>query len=191
MKNTTAPPKKRRVVLVGPAASGKTTLYHHFPDHERSVKYTTRPKRNGEVHGINYHFVDEYTFREMKTRGLFRFVEPPSVEDRVNMSVEDRVNTSTQREGWYGTTTMSWDTHRVFILSSTVVEKQLKRDRPIVVYLDIPDDVRRHRLRNRIYGARKIERIMDSDWFDFAGFRGYTYHITDPAFSPTEWIRRF
>jgi len=56
------------VVLSGPAGSGKTTLVkkllEEFPCVEKSISYTTRSIRDGEVEGKDYHFITEDEFQE-------------------------------------------------------------------------------------------------------------------------------
>ena len=57
------------MVISAPSGAGKTTLCHRlvsrFPELEESVSYTTRPPRNGEQDGVDYHFVTEERFKQM------------------------------------------------------------------------------------------------------------------------------
>lgn len=61
------------VVLAAPSGTGKTTLARALVErHERfvfSVSATTRPPRAGEEDGVDYHFVDTATFRDMVRDG--------------------------------------------------------------------------------------------------------------------------
>ena len=55
------------LAIVGPSGAGKGTLMEAVLKKYRekfgfSVSYTTRPKREGEVNGKHYHFVDHETF---------------------------------------------------------------------------------------------------------------------------------
>ncbi|MFH1378142.1 MAG: guanylate kinase [Planctomycetota bacterium] len=54
------------LLLVGPTASGKTTLLNKLlarrPDIRRMVTATTRAPRPGEIDGENYYFLDRATF---------------------------------------------------------------------------------------------------------------------------------
>lgn len=63
------------VVLSAASGTGKTTLAHMLldGDHELrlSISFTTRPPRGEERNGVDYHFVDEATFRSMVARGDF------------------------------------------------------------------------------------------------------------------------
>jgi guanylate kinase len=58
-----------------PSGAGKTSLVNALlrdnPSLRVSVSHTTRPKRPGEVDGVNYHFVSEATFREMLDQAAF------------------------------------------------------------------------------------------------------------------------
>ncbi|HLG21645.1 MAG TPA: guanylate kinase [Candidatus Manganitrophaceae bacterium] len=55
-------------VVSAPSGAGKTSLCRGVaeivPNLQYSVSYTTRPPRPGEVHGKDYFFVDEATFRD-------------------------------------------------------------------------------------------------------------------------------
>ena len=60
--------------LIGKSCSGKDSLYNlMIKDPELALKpvirYTTRPIRDGEIDGNNYHFVDEAGYRSCKDSG--------------------------------------------------------------------------------------------------------------------------
>ena len=62
-------------VITAPSGAGKTSLIDAVmrddPSLKISVSYTTRAPRKGEKSGVDYHFVDEPTFRGMRSRGEF------------------------------------------------------------------------------------------------------------------------
>jgi len=62
-------------VISAPSGAGKTTLCKEiidiFPNLRHSVSYTTRPPRNGEVHGRDYFFVGKEEFDRMIEAGEF------------------------------------------------------------------------------------------------------------------------
>ncbi len=62
-------------VVSAPSGAGKTSLVRALIDAvdglELSVSHTTRPRRRGEVDGIDYHFVDESTFLAQVEAGRF------------------------------------------------------------------------------------------------------------------------
>nr|WP_289086491.1 guanylate kinase [uncultured Spongiibacter sp.] len=63
------------MVLAAPSGAGKTTLVHKLLEREARIKfsisYTTRPKREKEVHGEDYFFVSEGKFRAMRDHDAF------------------------------------------------------------------------------------------------------------------------
>ncbi|MEK6796971.1 MAG: guanylate kinase [Spirochaetota bacterium] len=63
------------IVVTAPSGSGKTTLIKRLlsetPSIQFSVSHTTRPKRDGETDGRDYHFTAESDFLAMIARGEF------------------------------------------------------------------------------------------------------------------------
>jgi len=62
-------------IISAPSGAGKTSLVDalvkSLPNITVSISYTTRPMRLGEQNGVNYHFVDQSTFRRMLAEGHF------------------------------------------------------------------------------------------------------------------------
>jgi len=62
-------------IISAPSGAGKTSLVTSLvdllPDVEVSVSHTTRSMRDGEVDGVNYHFVSEAEFAAMIEDGIF------------------------------------------------------------------------------------------------------------------------
>ncbi len=62
-------------VLSSPSGAGKSTIAHMLmgcdPGVDMSVSATTRPKREGEVEGVHYHFVTDSEFDRMLETGAF------------------------------------------------------------------------------------------------------------------------
>ena len=56
------------IVLVGKAGSGKDSLMravrNQLPQLHEVIHYTTRPKREKEIDGVNYHFITPNEFAE-------------------------------------------------------------------------------------------------------------------------------
>ncbi len=56
------------VLLSGPSGVGKNTLgdflLQQFPELSYSVSATSRPIRNGEAHGVDYHFISNEEFED-------------------------------------------------------------------------------------------------------------------------------
>ena len=72
--------------IIGKSGSGKSTIAMGNKDLgiiglkdlgcHIAVSHTSRPKRDGEIDGVDYHFVDNQTILDMKDRGeLFNFHE--------------------------------------------------------------------------------------------------------------------
>lgn len=63
------------IVIIGESGSGKSTLANELarlqPDFEKVVTYTTRPKRDGEQEGVDYHFVEEKEFNDLVNKKFF------------------------------------------------------------------------------------------------------------------------
>jgi guanylate kinase len=61
------------LVLSSPSGAGKTTiarlLAERDPGLQLSVSVTTRPRREGEVEGRDYDFIDRYRFDQMVAKG--------------------------------------------------------------------------------------------------------------------------
>ena len=71
-------PRQRRgllIVLSSPSGAGKSTISRLLLETDSevtmSVSATTRPRRSGEVDGIDYHFVDDSEFDRMIEAGEF------------------------------------------------------------------------------------------------------------------------
>lgn len=62
-------------IVSAPSGAGKTSLIaqvlQEVTELEVSVSVTTRPKRPGEVDGVNYHFVSVEDFQQRKAKGEF------------------------------------------------------------------------------------------------------------------------
>jgi guanylate kinase len=62
-------------IVSAPSGAGKTTLckmaVEFFSEIGFSVSYTTRKPRDGEVDGVDYHFVDDRVFDGMVKKGEF------------------------------------------------------------------------------------------------------------------------
>ena len=59
--------------IIGKSSSGKDTMYSRIVAELGLlpiVLYTTRPVRNNEQEGVDYHFVDNDRFREMLKSGM-------------------------------------------------------------------------------------------------------------------------
>jgi guanylate kinase len=87
------------IVVSAPSGAGKTTLCRRLlaevPGIEFSVSHTTRPAREGERNGIDYHFVTPETFEERRQRG--EFIEWAVVAGHLYGTSADAVRQVTER----------------------------------------------------------------------------------------------
>jgi guanylate kinase len=153
---------KKRVILVGKAASGKDHMRDMMVDMGLTpdVSATTRPPRDGEVNGRTYHFVDQKTFDSMKMYEKVVF------------------------NGWhYGTLLDSWKNSQLFIMTPSGVDQIGDSDRKdcLVVYIDIPMGVRRGRLIRRS-DSDSVDRRIEADEKDFDGFVDHDIVVSNPHF---------
>ena len=138
----------RPVIVCGPSGAGKSTLIKmlmkKYPeDFGFSVRHTTRSPRVGEKDGVDYHFTDDETMREMISRR--EFVEYAQVHTRM-----------------YGTSIKAVqdvsNANRVCILDIDVqgvntvmqAEREEERLKPLYLFIGPPSvDVLEARLRSR------------------------------------------
>lgn len=62
------------IVLVGESASGKSSIERYLVDnygYKKIVSYTTRPLRENEIDGVDYHFVNVEKFESLKKKNFF------------------------------------------------------------------------------------------------------------------------
>ena len=129
------------LILSSPSGAGKTTISRHLLERDdnlsMSVSVTTRPKRPGEVEGVDYHFVDPSEFNLMVNRQ--QFLEYAKVFDHYYGTPRATVETliAAGRDvlfdiDWQGTQQLvenaAGDVATVFILppSTSELERRLK-----------------------------------------------------------------
>lgn len=62
------------IILVGESASGKSSIEKILADkygYKKIVSYTTRPPRQGEINGVDYHFISGDEYAEKCSAGFF------------------------------------------------------------------------------------------------------------------------
>lgn len=151
-----------KLIIVGKGASGKDWMQKRIIEkgYASMKQYTTRKKRDNEL-GDEYHFIDNVEFKDMEKSDKF-------------------VSVNFYRIGWYGISLDELKSCDVAILSpANIIEifsayPELRKEYKIV-YLDIPIDIRRHRLSRRYVnniGDDNEVRIMN-DENDFKDFCDY------------------
>lgn len=156
-----------KTIIVGKTASGKDHLKNRLKGRglEVSINCTTRPMRDYERDGVDYHFLTEDEFKEGITQDLF---------------IEYQVF-----NGWYyGTPVEEFKDSDVMIMNVDSI-KQLDeniRKQCMVIFLDIDSTTRQLRLAKRKDSNDSIERRMKSDEEQFEQFTNYDIRITNPEF---------
>ena len=81
-------------ILSAPSGAGKSTLCravrNRFPDIWYSISYTTRPPREGEQNGVDYHFITDDEFEKGIVQG--RWAEWAKVHANYYGTCADRLN---------------------------------------------------------------------------------------------------
>lgn len=157
-----------KVILVGKAAAGK--------DHMRKVlenrgfvygiSFTTRPPREGEVHGKDYYFLSVEEFeREIKEDFWYEYVT---------------------FNGWYYGTSKDqfYNLCNLFIMTPIGVSHIKPKDRKdcTIFYIDVPAKIRKERLLNRFMLGDSIERRIEADAADFSKFTDFDIKINNSNF---------
>lgn len=146
------------IFLIGPQASGKTTLARALEErgYEMLIPYTTRPPRDDERDGVDYIFVSDREFEKLVLDGRLACVRSYSTV-----------------KGMWSYAFAKDDLHRAVDSVAVIDPESYMRihdqiDNCFGIYLDIPEDVRRARLLIRGDDPDEIERRMKSDAYDFA-----------------------
>lgn len=99
------------IILVGESASGKSTIENVLSEKyafKKTVSYTTRPPRDGEIDGVDYHFITEDEYIERFNSGFF-------------------VETGAYNGWFYGTTKNQYHENTVCVLTPHGL-RQLKKN---------------------------------------------------------------
>lgn len=157
----------KRIILVGKAASGKDHARQQMENYgfRYCVSHTTRPPRVGEINGVDYHFIslDSAIHHFMAKNLFYEYVE---------------------FNGWvYGTSLEEFKKSDLFIMTPGGISKLDSKDRSesFIVYVDIPENIRRERLLKR-NDADNVDRRLAADEKDFENFTDFDHRITDPNF---------
>lgn len=150
------------LILTGKTCTGKTTLAGNLVKlgMEKIVTYTTRPKREGEIDGVDYHFITELEFQKLKNEGFF---------------AEDVSYDAAFGHCSYGSAKKDYDDpkgNKVIILNPFGLAKVQKANiDSLSILLSLPEDVIYDRLRARGDAREEAIRRVDADNRDFAGIR--------------------
>jgi guanylate kinase len=159
---------KKRIILVGKAASGKDYFKDWYRDQGYTVdiSYTTRPMRKGEEDGKTYFYVSDPVFLNLKNQGFFH----------------EAVTFATKQ---YGTSENQWEKGGLFIKTPSGLSQISEEDRKqsYVIYFDMPEDIRKERLSKRS-DFDSVERRLKADEEDFKDFTDWDLRVFDPKYDP-------
>lgn len=153
------------LVLTGPSASGKTEIAKILIEKynlKKLVTYTTRPPREGEVNGVDYHFVTVEEFLKLKANDEF-------------------VETTFYNNNYYGSRIADISYDKVVILDPSGVNafREILKDRIVIVFLNTPEELRIKRMQLRGDKEELIEKRIFNDRKTFTqdqyNFVDYTY----------------
>jgi guanylate kinase len=142
------------ILLVGPTASGKSTLenklvYYYPYDFYKTISYTTRSPRVGEIDGVHYNFVDEEFFLKTKMIENIKFNENyyglPASEFKTNKHIVCVVEPTGCKQ----------------IINYLSVHKP--KTKIMVVYFDIPEDIRIDNMVRRLDDLDSIKKRLQND----------------------------
>lgn len=153
--------------LMGKSASGKDTIYKKIketmPELKTIVIYTTRPIREGETEGVEYHFVDEKKLQEFQEAGKV-------IELREYNTVHGIWKYFTVNDGQF-------DADDNYIAIGTLesykgMREHLGADKLVPIYIEVEDGVRLERAlaRERSQKEPKYEELCRRFLADAADF---------------------
>ena len=169
--------------LMGKSASGKDTIYKKIkeamPELKTIVIYTTRPIRQGEAEGVEYHFVDEGKLQEFWEAGKV-------IELREYNTVHGIWKYFTVDDGQF-------DAEDNYIAIGTLesykgMRKYLGEEKLVPIYIEVEDGVRLERAlsRERKQKEPKYEELCRRFLADAADFSpekleeaGITYRFSN------------
>lgn len=151
------------IALFGKSGSGKDTLLKEIVKICRPgffntiVSYTSRPKRENEIEGVNYHFISKEEFETMIKSNLM-------------------LETSFFNEWWYGTSKVGLKSDKinigVFNLDGIKSLKEKEDIELIPIYIDCSDKTRLLRQLNRENNPN-VKEIVRRFWADEEDFENW------------------
>lgn len=143
------------IVLVGESASGKSSIEKFLVDnyeYKKVVSYTTRPPRDNEINGVDYHFISVEEFLKLKEEGFF-------------------AETAKYREWYYGTAKEDCTDDKIAVLTPHGLRQISKVDGINVTsfYICVP---RRDRLIKILQRGDSIEESYRRNLSDVGQFDG-------------------
>lgn len=153
------------LVLVGKSCTGKSTIQKILIEEygmERTVTYTSRPPREGEVDGVDYNFVNLPGKNYFDDRFIFC---------GIGMAEVTEYNVASGETWFYGSTLRSYEKsdNKVIILNPDGLKAVKKLNIPIfAVEITSPENSIRNRQLDRGDEPKEAARRRKQDIIDFA-----------------------
>jgi guanylate kinase len=155
--------RHKRIILCGPTASGKTFIRNKFKEKGfiNEVSYTSREPREGEINGVDYHFISNDEFMTHLVNGDFY--------------------EHTYYNGChYATGNKEWNECEIFVMETDGLKTILPEDKRdcVFIYVDTPKEIRVKRMYERGWDQTKILSRIDTDEKKFKNFTDYDFKIS-------------
>ena len=166
------------LVLCGKSAAGKNFLLNELINQgmKHVITYTTRPMRDGEKDGVDYHFISDWLFEKLKNDNFF---------------AETAEYCVASKEIWrYGSAVNEYknSNNSVIILNPDGIKQIKKKNISSICtfYLDASKDTRLHRLSQRGDDPDEVNRRLEADDKDFKDIKKYVQYVvfTDKGIDP-------
>ncbi len=163
------------IILSSPSGAGKSTLARALMEWDNSLRFsisaTTRAPRPGEVDGVDYHFVNEATFKEMVNDG--EMLEHAHVFGNFYGSPSAPVRTAieTGRDVLFD---VDWQ-------GAQQIANSVLRDHVLSIFV-LPPSIRELRRRLETRGQDSDEVIakrMEKSWDEISHWDGYDYVLVN------------
>jgi len=152
----------KRIILCGPSCTGKNFIRQKFINKgfNADVSYTSRIPREGEVNGVDYHFINKNKFLKKIVYG--KFYEYVQYENN-----------------YYGTGVEEWNTCDIFIMETKGISKILPIHRPdcLIIFVNTPGEIRLKRMEIRGWNEQKITERFKIDIENFNNFIDFDIEI--------------
>jgi guanylate kinase len=169
------------IILSSPSGAGKSTLARALMEWDKTLRFsisaTTRAPRPGEVDGVDYHFVDEATFKDMVNDG--EMLEHAHVFGNFygSPSAPVRAAIETGRDVLFD---VDWQ-------GAQQIANSVLRDHVLSIFV-LPPSIRELRRRLETRGQDSDEVIakrMEKSWDEISHWDGYDYVLVNDDLTTT------
>ena len=160
------------IILVGASASGKTEIAKRLSNvygMKKVVTVTTRAMRVGERQDVDYHFVSEEQFLQLRQENAF-------------------VETATFSSHHYGSLKKEISDNKVLIVEPRGLKhyQELHDPRIVSFALQCGENIRKERMTSRGDAKKDIEKRLENDRKDFFQIETKTDYVLDSSHQSIE-----